>query len=80
MNKGGTLSVGRKLLLPNPTKDPTKKPAIAALPKPAPTPSVKPANTAIQAAVKAPVVKKVPAKDPQTISYGDYALSLKVSK
>jgi len=34
MNRSTTLSVGRKLLLPNPTKDPTKKPVIAAAPKP----------------------------------------------
>lgn len=80
MNKGATLSIGRKLLLPNPTKDPTKKPAIAAAPKPAQAPTVKPANSPQQPVAKAPVVKKTPAKDPQTITYGDYTLSLKIGK
>lgn len=69
MNKGSTLSIGRKLLLPNPTKDPTKKPAIATTAKPAsPSPAApKPAATTAPkpAAAKAPVAKK----DPQTITY-----------
>lgn len=80
MNKGSTLSIGRKLLLPNPTKDPTKKPAIATTAKPAsPSPAApKPAATTAPkpAAAKAPVAKK----DPQTITYWDYTLSLKVGK
>lgn len=80
MNKGATLSIGRKLLLPNPTKDPTKKPVIAAAPKPAQAPTVKPANAPQQPVAKVPVVKKTPAKDPQTITYGDYTLSLKIGK
>lgn len=68
MNKGSTLSIGRKLLLPNPTKDPTKKPVIATTAKPAPTSSApKPAATPAPkpATAKASVAKK----DPQTITY-----------
>lgn len=80
MNKGATLSIGRKLLLPNPTKDPTKKPAIAAA-KPTSTPTAKPAVAAApKPAAKTAVAKKEPAKDPQTITYGDYTLSLKIGK
>ena len=80
MNKGATLSIGRKLLLPNPTKDPTKKPAIAAA-KPATTmPAAKPTVAASKPAAKTAVAKKEPAKDPQTITYGDYTLSLKIGK
>lgn len=80
MNKGATLSIGRKLLLPNPTKDPAKKPAIAAA-KPATTmPAAKPTVAASKPAAKTAVAKKEPAKDPQTITYGDYTLSLKIGK
>ena len=81
MNKGSTLSIGRKLLLPNPTKDPTKKPTQIATKTP--DSSVKnPVNqkpTQTQNP-KPAVIKKTPAKDPQTITYGDYTLSLKVGK
>ncbi len=79
MNKGATLSIGRKLLLPNPTKDPTKKPVIAAT-KPVTTTTTKPATTSPKPVAKATVAKKEPAKDPQTITYGDYTLSLKIGK
>jgi surface antigen/LysM repeat protein len=75
LRKGVTLSIGRKLLVPNPTKDPNKKipPKIAATPKPTNTVSApKPA--------KVNVAKKEPVKDQQTITYGGYTLSLKVSK
>lgn len=79
MNKGATLSVGRKLLLPNPTKDPTKKPAIAAV-QSAPAPTNKSTATAPRPVPIAAVARKEPAKDPQTITYGDYSLSLKIGK
>lgn len=79
MNKGATLSVGRKLLLPNPTKDPTKKPAIVAA-QPAPASTNKPTAATPKPVPKAAVARKEPAKDPQIIAYGDYSLSLKIGK
>ncbi|MCB9807463.1 LysM peptidoglycan-binding domain-containing protein [Candidatus Peribacteria bacterium] len=87
MSRNSTLSVGRQLLLPNPTKDPTKK--VATQPT-APSPAAKTATkTPVATATSAQPVAKKPAekpvviqtpKDPQNITYGDYSLSLKVSK
>lgn len=76
MSRNSTLSVGKKLLLPNPTKDPTKKPA----PQPAqiakkPDPVVAPKKQTTPA--PAP---KVVAKVQQTLTHGDYSLSLKINK
>lgn len=77
MSRNTKLSVGKQILLPNPTKDPTKKPApqvakTPTTPKPAPA-----ANNAKKPAAPAP--KPAP-RDQQVITYGDYSLSLKVSK
>lgn len=81
MNKGSTLSIGRKLLLPNPTKDPNKKSAQIAAKTPVTPPKTATATkTTPVPAPKTTVAKKAPAKDPQTITYGDYTLSLKVGK
>lgn len=87
ISRNTTLTVGRKLLLPNPTKDPTKKtlvqevadkktePAKKVIPA-AVTPAVKPAPTAVAKVV----VKKEPVVDPATLTYGGYTLSLKITK
>lgn len=78
MERNSTLSVGKKLLLPNPTKDPTKR----STPEPAikkPTP-VAPKPAANQP-TKAPAVVSPPVvRDQQNIAYGDYSLSLKINK
>lgn len=76
MSPRSTLTVGHKLLLPNPTKDPNKKPpvqvaTIQPVKKPVPTRT----TTTIS---KAPV--KVAVKDPPVITYGGYSLSLKINK
>ncbi|MBP6921052.1 LysM peptidoglycan-binding domain-containing protein [Candidatus Gracilibacteria bacterium] len=80
MSRNSKLSVGKQLLLPNPTKDPTKKPVPQVAKAPAPVD-----NTAKKAApAPAPVAKKAlvvqTPKDPLNITYGGYSLSLKVSK
>lgn len=75
MGRNSTLSVGKQILLPNPTKDPTKKPAPQVAKTPA-TPKPAPANN-----TKKPAPAPKPAsKDQQVITYGDYSLSLKVNK
>jgi LysM repeat protein len=83
MSRNATLSVGRKILLPNPTKDPTKKPApqiAKSTPASPQTPVAKNApNTATKQAVPQQKVIQTP-KDQQNITYGDYSLSLKVNK
>lgn len=79
MSRNSTLSVGKKLLLPNPTKDPTKKPApkpVVATKKPA---SAAPKPAPRQPAPKAAAVKEA-VRDQQNIAYGDYSLSLKINK
>ncbi len=77
MNEGAVLSVGKTLLLPNPTKDPTKK----IVTKPT-TPAKKPTQNTPQK--PAPKPASQPKKDApntiKTISYGGYALDLKVEK
>lgn len=78
MSPRSTLTVGNKLLLPNPTKDPAKKPVqVAATKQPEKKPAPAKNNT------PAPVLKtavKVAVKDPPVITYGGYSLSLKVNK
>lgn len=81
MSRNTRLSVGKQILLPNPTKDPTKKPAPqvakttpAAKPAPAQNNAPKPAAPALKPAPK-PVVR-----DQLNLTYGDYSLGLKVSK
>lgn len=75
MSRNAKLSVGRQILLPNPTKDPTKKPAPQVAKTPT-TPKPAPANNTKK---PAPAPKPV-SKDQQVITYGDYSLSLKVNK
>lgn len=74
LTNASKIRVGQKLLLPNPTKDPTPK-------KPAPTPAVA-QKTSSHTSPK--VVPKVPAKNsssaPRTLTYGSYSLDLKVEK
>ena len=77
MSRGSTLSVGKKLLLPNPTKDPTKKPVTQVAKTPT-TPKPAPANNNAKKPA-APAPKPAP-RDQQVLTYGDYSLSLKVSK
>lgn len=91
MNRGSTLTVGRKLLLPNPTKDPTKKPAAQVAltkedkktaPKTAPaaeSPKLASVTPPKKEAPKKEAKKEAP-KDPPIITYGDYSLSLKITK
>lgn len=77
MSNAARLSVGKTLLLPNPTKDPNKK-----------TENVQIAQKPVdkKPVVKAPAnppkvaAKKEAAKDPKVITYGSYSLSLKVDK
>lgn len=83
MSRNTTLSVGKKLLLPNPTKDPTKKPApqIAKSTPVAPknTPEKNGWNTSPKPAAPQQKIIQTP-KDQDNITYGDYSLSLKVNK
>ncbi len=76
MSSGKVLSVGRKLLLPNPTKDPTKKIVVA----PPVQPVNKPVNTPVKTTPKTTTAnpKKNSPNVQKTISYGDYSLDLKV--
>ena len=78
MASSSRLSVGKTLLLPNPTKDPTK------IPDPVQIAQVKTADKKLTTKVVAvpPKVptKKEPVKDPQVITYGASSLSLKISK
>lgn len=68
-----SLSIGKKLLLPNPTKDPDKKPVQIVSAK---TPDIKKPNISKPSPQK---VAPAPVKqDPKTISYGGYTLSLKI--
>lgn len=76
MSNAARLSVGKTLLLPNPTKDPTKKIENVQL---AQKPADKKTATKTVAPPKAPA-KKEAAKDPKVITYGSYSLSLKVEK
>lgn len=76
MSNAARLSVGKTLLLPNPTKDPNKK-----------TENVQIAQKPVdkKPVVKAPAppkvaTKKEAVKDPKVITYGSYSLSLKVDK
>lgn len=78
MSRKSTLSVGKKLLLPNPTKDPTKKPVTQVAKAPAPAAKKAPTNNTEK---KAPApVPRPAARDQQVITYGDYSLSLKLNK
>ena len=73
MDRRGVLSVGKKLLLPNPTKDPNKKVVVV------PIPEKKPVVPALPIVAKPTVTKRN--RDPvnqKTISYGGYSLDLKV--
>jgi hypothetical protein len=76
MSNAARLSVGKTLLLPNPTKDPTKKTENVQI---AQKPADKKTPTKTVAPPKTPT-KKEPAKDPKVITYGSYSLSLKVDK
>ena len=82
MSRKSTLSVGKKLLLPNPTKDPTKKPVTQVAKAPAPAAKKAPTNnTEKKAPAPAPAPAPRPAaRDQQVITYGDYSLSLKLNK
>ncbi len=88
MAKGSRLSIGKKLLLPNPTKAPNKvapaKIATTSPTKPPQNPTttkpVQPAPVKTTAVGLKVAVKKEVATDPQVITYGDYTLSLKVTK
>jgi hypothetical protein len=74
MEKGSVLSVGRKLLLPNPTKDPNPKIAIKILEKkPTAVPLITPPKKTV-------VVKKDAPNSQKVISYGGYSLDLKLDK
>ena len=76
MSAGNVLSVGRKLLLPNPTKDPTKKIAVV------PPVQKKPVQNTVQTKpVKQETVipKKNEPNVRKTITYGGYSLDLKVN-
>lgn len=74
MSTGSTLSIGRKLLLPNPTKDPTKKVAIVppVQNKPTTNPVVKPVKPVTS------VAKKETQNIQKTLTYGGYSLDLKL--
>lgn len=73
MQKGAVLSIGKSLLLPNPTKDPTKK--IVA------KPVEKKPTVPVKTPAKKPSAPKKDAPNTQTtISYGGYSLDLKVAK
>jgi LysM repeat protein len=72
LEKGKLLTVGKQLLLPNPTKDPNKKVVVKA-PEKKPAPVKK--NTP-----KPVVVKKDAPNTQKTISYGGYSLDLMVEK
>lgn len=77
MSPKSTLTVGNKLLLPNPTKDPTKKPPVQVATTQSEKKPVPAKNT------PAPTLKtavKVAVKDPPVITYGGYSLSLKINK
>jgi hypothetical protein len=78
MSNAARLSVGKSLILPNPTKDPVKKPENVQIAQ------IKPADKKPEAKVTPEkpktVAKAEPAKDPQVISYGSYSLNLKVTK
>lgn len=65
--RNATLSIGRTLFLPKPTKDPTKIVAKPTLAKKPPTTPQK--TTSPRARI-----------DPKTLTYGEYTLNLKVSK
>ena len=78
MSNAARLSVGKTLILPNPTKDPTKKAEIVQIAQVKPA-DKKPETKAASEKPKTPA-KTEPAKDPQIITYGSYSLNLKVPK
>mgnify|MGYP006321228907 FL=1 len=76
MSAGNVLSVGRKLLLPNPTKDPTKKIAVV------PPVQKKPVQNTVQTKPvkqETAIPKKNEPNVRKTITYGGYSLDLKVN-
>ncbi len=72
------LSVGKTLLLPNPTKDPNKK-VIVKVPEKKPVAVVKTVVPAVKKVVPVAVQRNAP-NTQKTISYGGYSLDLKVEK
>jgi LysM repeat protein len=72
LQQGGVLSIGKVLLLPNPTKDPTKK--VVNNP-----PTKKPVATTTNKTKTASPKKETPTEI-KTLTYGGYSLDLKVEK
>lgn len=78
MTQNTTLSVGKQLLLPNPTKDPTKKSPTQLVNKSTSvTKKPVPSQTPVK---KTPASTKNQSREQQNITYGDYSLALKVNK
>jgi hypothetical protein len=78
MSNAARLSVGKNLILPNPTKDPTKKAENVQIAQ-VKQADKKPETKVTPEKPKTPA-KTEPAKDPQVISYGSYSLNLKITK
>ncbi len=76
LSQNATLKVSQSLLIPNPTKDPTKVTVAATTTATRPTTNTNAASTNTSSKTTTTVAKS----DPQTISYGSYSLSLKVEK
>lgn len=82
MEQRSVLSVGKTLLIPNPTKDPNKKVAVQSAPKKPSQTAVAPVVPAKKVVAAVPVVAKIRGtiNNQTKISYGDYSLSLKIDK